>query len=175
MSRRRDTPSPSSKRRDLYGIAMASSSRCRCRMDLAAANESKCLARNRRPEVAFDSFDQEMLLKHASLGCISVWCATSECAFPFVFRRRMVKGIIPCAQMIYCHDITDFVSFAGPIHTRTSLAHFSAVGCRNISRDRSAPASATLPIQNTHCGIPKITPANSLVAAWRVILGLGQP
>jgi hypothetical protein len=32
-----------------------------------------------------------------------------------VFRPRFVKNLLPCAQMIYCSDIADFVRFAGPI------------------------------------------------------------
>jgi hypothetical protein len=32
-----------------------------------------------------------------------------------VFRPRLVRGFIPCAQLIYCRDIADFVRCAGPI------------------------------------------------------------
>ena len=32
-----------------------------------------------------------------------------------MFRTRLVKSAIPCAQLIYCRDIADFVRFAGPI------------------------------------------------------------
>jgi hypothetical protein len=67
------------------------------------------------PEVGFDPGDQDILLQHAALGCISLWCATSERAYPFVFRPRVVRGGIPCAQLIYCRDVGDFVRFAGPI------------------------------------------------------------
>ena len=69
----------------------------------------------RQPEVEFDRFDREILLQHAAHGCISLCCATSERAYPFVFRPRMVRGFIPCAQLIYCRDIGDFVRLAGPI------------------------------------------------------------
>jgi hypothetical protein len=65
--------------------------------------------------VAVDPFEQEILLQHAALGCISLWCATSERAYPFVFRPRRVKKVVPCAQLIYCRDVADFVRFAGPI------------------------------------------------------------
>jgi len=56
-----------------------------------------------------------VLLEHAVHGCISLWCATRERAYPFVFRPRLVKIGVPCAQLIYCRDIGDFVRFAGPI------------------------------------------------------------
>jgi hypothetical protein len=69
----------------------------------------------RPPAVAFDPFDQEVLLEHAAHGCVSLWCATRERAYPFVFRPRLVKVGVPCAQLIYCRDIGDFVRFAGAI------------------------------------------------------------
>ncbi|MGH6672760.1 MAG: acyl-CoA acyltransferase [Xanthobacteraceae bacterium] len=68
-----------------------------------------------RPAVTFDRFDEEILLRHAALGCISLWCTTAERAYPFVFRPRLVKTVLPCAQLIYCRDTADFVRFAGPI------------------------------------------------------------
>jgi hypothetical protein len=36
-------------------------------------------------------------------------------AYPFIFRRRLLKGAVPCAQMIYCQSVNDFARFAGPI------------------------------------------------------------
>jgi hypothetical protein len=67
------------------------------------------------PQVPFDWFDQDVLRHHAEFGCLSLWCVTPERAYPFVFRPRMVRGLIPCAQLIYCRDITDFARFAGPL------------------------------------------------------------
>jgi len=74
-----------------------------------------------KPAVAFDPFEQDVLRQHAEHGCISLWCATAERAFPFVFRPRLAKGVIPCAQLIYCHDIADFVRFAGSIGRHLAL------------------------------------------------------
>jgi hypothetical protein len=68
-----------------------------------------------KPSAAFDPADQEILLRHVEHGCISLWCETADRAYPFVFRPRMVKGAVPCAQMLYCRDVADFVRFAGPI------------------------------------------------------------
>jgi hypothetical protein len=68
-----------------------------------------------RPAVPFEPFEADVLQQHAEHGCISLWCATPERAVPFVFRPRLVKGFIPCAQLIYCHDIADFARFAAPI------------------------------------------------------------
>jgi hypothetical protein len=79
------------------------------------AEQVKVLHAFQRPEVAFDPSEHDLLLDHASLGCMSLWCATSERAYPFVFRRRLVKGVIPCAQLIYCRDVAEFVRFAAPL------------------------------------------------------------
>lgn len=49
------------------------------------------------------------------MGCISLVCATSEDATPFVFRPRVAWKAIPCAQLVYCRDVDDFVRFAGPL------------------------------------------------------------
>jgi hypothetical protein len=68
-----------------------------------------------RPALDLDPFEQEILLQHAKLGCISLWCATSEGAYPFVFRPRRIKKVVPGAQLVYCRDASDFVRFAGPI------------------------------------------------------------
>jgi hypothetical protein len=62
-----------------------------------------------------DSFEREILVQHAAHGCISLWCATSSGAHPFIFRPRWVKGVIPCVQLIYCRDIADFAHYAWPI------------------------------------------------------------
>jgi hypothetical protein len=70
---------------------------------------------NREPNVRFDPRDQEMLAAHAAHGCVSLWCVTPERAYPFVFRPRLVRGVIPCAQLIYCSDVGDFIRFAGPV------------------------------------------------------------
>lgn len=70
------------------------------------------------PSVAVDPLEQEVLSQHAALGCVSLWCIADERAYPFVFRLRRVKGLIPCAQLIYCRDIGDFTRFAGPLGRR---------------------------------------------------------
>ena len=67
------------------------------------------------PPIAVDVFERKILLQHAEHGCISLWVVSGGRAFPFVFRPRLVKGFIPCAQLIYCRDMADFTRFAGPI------------------------------------------------------------
>ena len=67
------------------------------------------------PTASFDASEQDILQRHAEHGCISLWCESGGRAYPFVFRPRVVKRAIPCAQLIYCRDVSDFVRFAGPI------------------------------------------------------------
>jgi hypothetical protein len=59
--------------------------------------------------------DHGLLLDHATYGCISLWCETSDGTYPFVFRPGFVRGIIPSALLVYCRDVEDLVRFAGPI------------------------------------------------------------
>jgi hypothetical protein len=82
---------------------------------LFSCEKVNVLDAGQRPSGVFDSFDQEILSRHAEHGCISLWCDTAERSYPFVFRPRLVRNFVPCAQMIYCRDIADFVRFAGPV------------------------------------------------------------
>jgi hypothetical protein len=63
----------------------------------------------------FETTDQELLSAHAGFGCISLWCVTRECAYPFVFVPRVFKRVLPGVELIYCRDIADLVRFAGPL------------------------------------------------------------
>ena len=65
--------------------------------------------------MSVDTAEQDILQRHAEHGCISLWCEAAGRAYPFVFRPRLVKRAIPCAQLIYCRDVGEFVRFAGPI------------------------------------------------------------
>jgi hypothetical protein len=67
------------------------------------------------PTASFDAAERQILQHHAEHGCISLWCETAERAYPFVFRPRLAKRLMPCAQLIYCGDVGDFVRFAGPV------------------------------------------------------------
>jgi len=68
-----------------------------------------------RPDAQFEHSELELLLAHKAHGCLSLWCVTPERAHPFVFMPRLAKGIVPCAQLAYCRDISDFVRLARPI------------------------------------------------------------
>jgi hypothetical protein len=67
------------------------------------------------PHAPFGAPELDLLLQHDRHGCTSLWCVTSERAHPFVFMPRVVKGVIPCAQLIYCREIEEFVRLAQPL------------------------------------------------------------
>ena len=57
-----------------------------------------------------------ILTDHADYGCLSVVCDAPDGEYPFVFQaRRIGKGLVPCAQLVYCRDITDLARFARPL------------------------------------------------------------
>jgi hypothetical protein len=84
-------------------------------------------------DISFDPHERDLLLEHARCGCISLWCVTPREAHPFVFRTRWVKHV-PCAQLVYCRDVDDFVRFARPLgsflsrHTGRFLVFVDANG-----------------------------------------------
>jgi hypothetical protein len=83
--------------------------------DLLGGERVQVIEAHESVPVEADTFEREMLRQHAELGCISLWCVAAGGAYPFVFRPRLVKKLMPCARLIYCRDIGDLVRFAGPI------------------------------------------------------------
>jgi hypothetical protein len=80
------------------------------------ARESVTLVSGDRiPDAPHDTFEPGLLRDHAEYGCVTFWCVTGERAHPFVFGRRLAKGVLPCAQLVYCRDTSDVARFAGPI------------------------------------------------------------
>jgi hypothetical protein len=79
------------------------------------ASGAKVVGIDAAPEAYFEVAERDLLLTHREHGCISLWCTTPERAYPFVFMPRLVKGIISCAQLVYCRDIDDLVHLARPI------------------------------------------------------------
>jgi hypothetical protein len=68
-----------------------------------------------QPDVPFDPNEPDLLLEHEDYGCKSLWCITTERAYPFVFRFLRVKALVPCAHLVYCRNVNDFAKFARPI------------------------------------------------------------
>jgi hypothetical protein len=88
-------------------VALPCLSRTRERVRIIAADQE--------PQAPCEAYEREVLKDHADSGCMSLWCETAERAYPFVFRERLVRGLVNCAQLIYCPDIADFVRFAAPL------------------------------------------------------------
>jgi hypothetical protein len=67
----------------------------------------------------------ELLTRHARYGCLSLVCRTPSGAFPFIrLPMRIRRGWIapPAVQLIYCRDITEYITCAGAIG-RTLIRH----------------------------------------------------
>jgi len=62
-----------------------------------------------------DHADARLLLDHESFGCLSLWCETPDGLYPFVFRPRLAKGMLPYVQLVYCKSTDNFVRFAHPL------------------------------------------------------------
>ena len=61
--------------------------------------------------------DVMLLARHAAYGCLSLACrATDGQGFPFVLQPMRARRIaLPAMQLIYCHDVADYVACAGAI------------------------------------------------------------
>jgi len=92
--------------------------------------ENRVVSGDVKPDAPHEAFEGELLRRHAGYGCVAFWCETPARAYPFVFRRRFVKGVLPCAQLIYCRDTADLASFSTLIGRRL-LAH----GCPLVVAD----------------------------------------
>lgn len=79
-------------------------------------------------------FEKKLLADHENLGCLVLCIDTPNGASPFIFVRRRVKGVIPCAQLIYCRDMTDLVR-----HGLTISGWLMMHGFPLILADASAP------------------------------------
>jgi hypothetical protein len=86
-----------------------------CLSRTPAGRQARIIAADAQPQAPFEEHERDLLRDHADYGCMSLWCETPERAYPFVFRERRIKGLISCAQLIYCRDVGEFVRFARPL------------------------------------------------------------
>jgi hypothetical protein len=75
----------------------------------------KAVAPDICPDENLRASEVELLLAHASYGCISLICDSANRRCPFVFVPRRKFGLVPYAYLAYCRDMGDFVRFAGPL------------------------------------------------------------
>jgi hypothetical protein len=80
-----------------------------------SAEEASVVGIETPPDAHFEPSELELLSVHQEYGCMGLWCVAGERAYPFVFLPRWVKGVVPCAQLIYCRDIEEFIRFARPL------------------------------------------------------------
>ena len=58
--------------------------------------------------------ERYILLEHAALGCLSLMCICDGLALPLVLKlRRILRGLIPCCQVVYCRSHADLARCAG--------------------------------------------------------------
>lgn len=70
-----------------------------------------------RPEASLlPAHERDLLAEHAALGCRALIVMAGGQAHPFIFaKRRIVRRMIPCEQLVYCRDLAEFAEFAGPL------------------------------------------------------------
>lgn len=65
---------------------------------------------------ALTAQERDLLIAHAERGCLAFIVQEKRAAHPFVFLpRRLIKGLFPTLQLVYCRDMADFERFAGPL------------------------------------------------------------
>lgn len=58
--------------------------------------------------------ERYMLMEHAELGCLTLICIRDGVAFPLVLmRRRIMHGLVPCFQIVYCRSVAELSQCAG--------------------------------------------------------------
>jgi hypothetical protein len=79
--------------------------------------------------------ERDILAAHAEHGCLSYVVQEKRDAHPFVFLpRRILAGLLPTLQLVYCRSVADFQRFAGPLgRALTSRGGFT------VLVDASAP------------------------------------
>jgi hypothetical protein len=59
------------------------------------------------------SEDTRLLADHAALGCIALIGVSGEEARALIFQRRSIlRGLIPCAHLVYCRESDDLARFS---------------------------------------------------------------
>ncbi|PDQ19472.1 hypothetical protein CN311_19340 [Mesorhizobium sanjuanii] len=71
-----------------------------------------------RPDLAemamLPDSERYILTEHSALGCLSLICICDGAAFPLVLMpRRILRGLLPCYQIIYCRSLADLSRNAG--------------------------------------------------------------
>jgi hypothetical protein len=70
------------------------------------------------------SAEANLLADHENFGCLTFCLETANRLCPFIFVRRHVRRFIPCAQLIYCRDLTDLVQHGLAISSWLTMRGF---------------------------------------------------
>ncbi|WP_192360528.1 hypothetical protein [Mesorhizobium mediterraneum] len=82
--------------------------------------QRSCRVLEARPDLAemamLSDSERYILSEHSALGCLSLICICDGAAFPFVLMpRRILRGLIPSYQIVYCRTLADLSRCAGAI------------------------------------------------------------
>lgn len=80
-----------------------------------------------------------VLRDHQELGCIAFCVRIKDRLAPMIFLRRMVKRMIPCAQLIYCKHLPDFLA-----NSRAINLHLARAGYPLLIFDANGPVKELL-------------------------------
>ncbi len=105
----------------------------------AIAADARLVPHGGEPGGTCAPFERDLLTRHAAYGCICFWCVAGGRAFPFVFRRRFIKGVLPIAQLVYCGDVADVAKFPGLIGR-----HLLARACAVVMIDANGPVAGLI-------------------------------
>jgi len=89
----------------VYGALMLSPSARGAKVDLFSASHVAGLT----------AYEAELLRQHDGFGCLSMVVRDGTGAYPFVFQKHYVNGIVPVHRLLYCRQIDDVRRFAGNV------------------------------------------------------------
>jgi hypothetical protein len=82
---------------------------------LSGTTEGTSVSEYKGYEQGLSAEENKLLADHQSYGCICLVGRNRTTSQPFVLVRRMIKDVLPCSQLVYCHSIEVFVPFARQI------------------------------------------------------------
>jgi hypothetical protein len=88
---------------------------------------------------AVPGHEMSLLRNHQEFGCIAFCVRIRERLAPMIFLRRKVQRFVPCAQLIYCSHLPDFLHHSQPINR-----HLMRAGCPFLIVDSNGPAPEIL-------------------------------
>ncbi|WP_245411095.1 acyl-CoA acyltransferase [Methylovirgula ligni] len=62
--------------------------------------------------------ERQLLADHAAFGCLSLVCHTPGGDLPFIFTGFSIRAgriRLPCARLLYCRDMADFIACVGAL------------------------------------------------------------